>query len=770
MLKRKLLRDLWQGRTQFVSIFLMAFLGLTIFAGIDAESNGIGLSTAEYYQTTKLADSWIIGNNFSQEEVRKLTALPQIAAVDRKIVILGKAKTSEGGEFDMELNFLESMQCSYPYLIEGEPFAPEKKGIWLEEAFARERGYHIGDRIRLKYETVEFVEEVKGIIIHPEYIFYTLESDSMMPNYGNYGYGFLSKRDFPIQEQLAYNRLVVRQDRENMAGMDTMTFKDLVKSTLDRDDLVVLDQSQNEGIDSIANEKSQHAAMGIIFSAVFLLIAVMGIVTTMTRMTSNQRIQIGTLKALGFSKARITRHYVSYGIVISAAGSLLGAVFGKLLLPSLFLPSMSAYYIIPEWKTGMSWQSYAAIVLAIAVSSLVSFLSCRKELRDMPAITLKPAAPKNLRHSFWEKSKIWLSLRFSTQWNVRDILRNRARSIMGIAGVAGCTMLLVCAFGCKDCCDEMVVWQYGELNTSQNKIIFSDQTSNLKKREYSQRFKGQLVQEGSCEFRTANRVKTGNITVIDSGNYVHYQDYEGNEIALPTRGLAMSYKLAEVLGLCEGDFVEWHIVGETDWERSRITMLYRTPIGQGITLSREEYERYHYIFTPTSLNTNMSVPDYIRENDEISGVISLEQLKKDLDDNMEMMNLMVGILILAAVLLGVIVLYNMGVLSFLEKTREVATLKVLGFSSGRIRRILRQQNNWITAIGIVLGLWMGYQLLDGIMQTMTEDQDMPTVIYAVSYLYSIVGTWIVSTGVNTVLSAKVKTICMVDALKGVVTV
>lgn len=546
-----------------------------------------------------------------------------------------------------------------------------------------------------------------------------------------------------------------------------MEFKELVKDTLNRQNIVVLDRKQNGGIEAIASEQSQHEEMGIMFSAVFLLIAVMGIVTTMTRMTSSQRIQIGTLKALGFGKRKITWHYMSYGIVISSLGSIVGAVLGYLYLPLLFLPSMSAYYILPNWVTQMSVKTYYAIVLAILVSTLVSFLACRKELKDMPAITLKPAAPKNIRHSMLEKSRMWLSLNFSTQWNVRDVLRNKARSLMGIAGVAGCTMLLLCAFGCSDCVKEIAVWQYGELVTGQYKVIFGQQVTNLEKRQYKQQYKGQSVQEGSCEFRTDSLVKKGGITILDEGNYLHFQNADGEEIILPQQGISMSVKMAQVLGLKQGDFIEWHIVGEKEWQRSRITALYRTPTGQGITLSREEYESLQYDFNPTSFYTNMTIPQYVKDSDDISGVISIEQLKIDLDKNMEMMNLMVGILIVAAVLLGIIVLYNMGVLSFLEKTREVATLKVLGFSSGRIRRILRQQNNWITMIGIVAGLILGYQFLDIMMQTMSEDNDMPTVVYLASYLYSIIGTWITSTGVNYMLSGKVKTICMVDALKGV---
>ena len=295
-----------------------------------------------------------------------------------------------------------------------------------------------------------------------------------------------------------------------------------IKNVLDRDDVVVLDRSQNTGLETIASEQEQHAAMGIMFSAVFLLIAVMGIVTTMTRMTSNQRIQIGTLKALGFSKRKITWHYVSYGMVISAAGSILGAIVGPLILPYLFMPSMSASYILPEWRLGMSDMSYYAIILSVIVSTIVSFLSCRKELRDMPAITLKPAAPKNIRHSMLEKSKLWLSMNFSSQWNMRDIKRNKARSLMGIAGVAGCTMLLVCAFGMKDCIDEFIVWQYGGVITGQYKLMFAESTSDLEKEEYAQQFKGQLVQEGNCEFRKGDVVKSGSVTIIEDGNYIHY--------------------------------------------------------------------------------------------------------------------------------------------------------------------------------------------------------------------------------------------------------
>lgn len=764
MLRRKLFRDLWQNKTQFISIFLMAFLGMFIFAGMDADSNGMGVSTNDYYEQTDLADDWVVSEHFSTDEVHMLEQLDCIQSVDRKLVIDAKAQI-DGEEYDMELNFIDTMNCSFPYLYEGEPFSADKEGIWLEDSFAKQWKLQVGDYIRLKYEGKEFQEEIKGIIIHPEYIFYTLDGDSVMPNYGKYGFGYLSREEFPIQEKLVFNRLVIKQNPQ--VPVSTMTFKDLVKNTLDRDDIVVLDRTQNVGIEAIASEKEQHEAMGIMFSAVFLLIAVMGIVTTMTRMTSNQRIQIGTLKALGFSKATITWHYVSYGLFISLAGAILGSIAGYFCLPPIFRPNMSSYYILPKWTTQISIKSYIAILLTVMIDTIVSFLSCRRELRDMPAVTLKPAAPKNMKHFRLEKSRIWLTMGFSTQWNIRDILRNKARSFMGVAGVAGCTMLMLCALGCKNSCDEIAEWQYGELTIGKQKVTFAEELSSLEKREYRQRFNGQLVQEGSCEFKTGERIKTGNITIMESGNYMRYQDDKGREIKFPQTGIGLSYKMANLLGVKEGDFIEWHMIGEEDWERNRVSFIYRTPTGQGIAMTQSQFEELDYDFEPTVLYTNMSIPAYVKDSDDITGVSSLSQQKKDLRDNMEMLNIMVIVLITAAVILGVIVLYNMGVLSFMEKTREVATLKVLGFTSARIRKILQQQNVWLTIVGIGIGLVLGYILLDAITQTMSEDNDIPAVIYTLSYVYSIIGTLVISVSVNRILSSKVKTICMVDALKGV---
>lgn len=761
MLKRKLWRDLIKNRTQFISIFLMSFLGLFVFVGLDAEGNGLGVSSKSYYEETNMPDLWIMGKEFTTEDLKAIEKISGVNSADRRVQL--NATADLDSQPYIQLNFIDENNVSKMYLKNGEKFKAEEEGIWLDELFANGQNLAVGDTITLKYSGIELVEEIKGLIIHPEYIFFLEDEGAMLPDYGTYGYGFLSGDEFPIQGQLIYSQVIV--DINNTAELDTI--KSTIKDVLDSDNLVITNRKQNLSYATFDAEKEQHITMGIMFPVVFLLIAVLGIITTMTRMTTNQRIQIGTLKALGFSKKKITRHYMSYGFYISLAGALLGSYIGYRYLPLLFRKSMMEAYTLPSWSIRLSRNSYIAITTNVAISTIASFFACRKELMDPPAETLRPATPKKNKPTFIEKSSMWEHFSFSTKWNYRDIIRNRMRTLMGIVGVVGCTMLLVCAFGCKDSVVDMPTWLYGELMTCKTKIIFEQTASESSKIDYAKKYAGQLIEENAIELVSEGVMKTGSITVFDQGNYLHFQDKSLKPMKLSENGVALSYKMAQNLGVEIGDFIKWHIVGETKWEKTRVEQLYRSPSGQGISMNRETFERLEHTFVATAVLSNKSAENGLLDKDDIQGVQDINQMRKDMDESMEMMNIMVGVLIVAAVILGVVVLYNLGVLSFVEKTREIATLKVLGFSSRKIRRILQAQNIWVTVAGILIGLPTGYEFLVAICSTLSESQDMVPIVSLQSYLYSIGGTFAVSILVNSVLSGKVKTIDMVDALKGV---
>ncbi len=761
MLFRKLLRDLIQNKTQFFSIFLMSVLGMWIFVGLDAEASGAGQAAQNYYNEYNLADLWVQGKNFSTEDLKSISELRGVKNAERRFLSNGTAELQDNPY--MYINFLTSNQISQIVLMQGEPYEEEKDGVWLEKDFARAKNLSIGDTFGVKLNGKKVESVIRGLIESPEYVYYLSDTDMMYPDYTKYGFAFLSDSCFPNQDDIIYNQVLL--DLED--GADAQAVKKEVETLLDREDVVVTDRNQNVSYNTFDSEVKQHKAMGIMFSLVFVLIALLGIVTTMARVTSNQRTQIGTMKALGFTKWVITKHYVSYGLVISFVGSVIGAWGGYCTFPALILGMFEGSYNVPDLHGIFTLSSVGAILLSVVVSTLVSFLACRKELMDMPAVTLKPAAPKKIRHSALEKSWLWLKMNFSTQWNIRDIMRNKVRSIMGIVGVAGCTMLMLCAFGCYDAINAMVEKMYGELLTGNNKIMLSKEADYAAAEDYANQYSGQMVEEAAAEFIAGDVKKNGTVTVVDNGNYVHFQDTSMQHTSLIKNGISMTYKMSLNLGIKQGDFVKWHIVGDDKWQYVRVAQITRDPSTQGISMTRSTFEDMDYTFVPTAVWTNKSVPDDILDDDEVQAVLNVAQMKTAFSENIEIMNVMITMMVSGAVVLGFVVLYNLGVLSFVEKMREIATLKVLGFKSLKIRGILQKQNIWLTTLGVLVGMPIGYELLYVICTSMSETMDLIPQISMTSYLYSVGGTFLVSIGVNLMLSGKVKTIDMVDALKGV---
>ena len=758
-------RDLLRNKTQFISIFLMSLLGMLVFVGIDAESSGAAAAANSYYTKYNLCDIWIAGAGFSDDDVRTAKKITGVEDVEKRLMLTGTSEKYDNAF--VYVNFMDSNSINKLMLYEGEPFDPEEEGIWLEEWFCRTNGIKVGDTFSVKIDSNTIDGIVKGIVDAPDYVYYVSEADMMYPNYKKCGLAFMPSSIYPDPANIIFNQLIVdvaddRSDKENIHSI-----KERLEKAFDRDDIAVTDRDQNLSFATFDAEVKQHNAMGGMFSSVFLAIALLGIVTTMARVTSSQRTQIGTLKALGFSKGAITLHYVSYGFAISTLGCIAGAWIGYMTMPPWILGMFEGSYLIPGLHGKITSTDVIATTAAIVISTLVSFLSCRKELKDPPAVTLKPPAPKKIRHSALERSRLWLLLDFSTQWNIRDVLRNKLRSLMGIMGVVGCAMLLVCGFGCFDSINGLMDKMYGELMTARNKIMLSSDAGYGYAYDLCEKYAGQMIEETSVEFVTPKAKKSGSATIIDKGNYVHIQDRDLKPERLSKNGIALTNKMAGLLGIGIGDHVRWHLVGDDKWQYSRVDQIYRDPSIQGITMYRSVFEDMEYTFKPTAILTNMSVPSNLIDDDEVSSILNIADMKKSFAETMEMLNAMVYIMVVAAVLLGVVVLYNLGVLSFVEKTREVATLKVLGFKSSKIRNILQKQNIWLTVIGIGFGLYIGWLMLYVICTTVSDTLDMYPIIGVSTYIISIAGTFAVSVFVNFMFSGKVRTIDMVDALKGV---
>lgn len=757
MLFRKMLRDMKLNKTQFIAIFLMSFLGVFIYAGISSEWYGLQTTVNKYYEQTNLANAWIYGKNITQENVSAVSKLEGVTEVQRRLTLNSIADYDNSPT--LTLHFVEDYKISKCLLVDGEEFSLDKDGIWLDSLFADAKGIKVGDTIAFTMNEITLEKKVLGTVKNPEKV-YSASNDDMIPNHANYGFGYLSHKAFPDIMPIFYTEILITTTE----SVDDVKLEEAIDTALGGQYSVFLSRKNMESYAMFESEISEHKAMGDIFPIAFLIIAMLSLLTTMARMVNNQRTQIGTLKAIGFKNRRILFHYVSYGLWLSLAGAIAGAVVGPLTLPYLFYGPMQSLFTLPKWQPNVSISIILMAAASIAICTLTTYFACRSVLKDTPSQTLRPKVPKVMKQGLLEKSRFWSKIGFNAQWNLRDVFRSKVRSSMAIVGVLGCTALLVCAFGMQDSLDDIPTWNYHDLSRFETKLALSETITEKQVNSILNQYNGEALIEGAIEMKANGIKKSGELLVTDQVTLIRYQDANRNYIDLPDEGISISYKMAEFLKLKVGDEFSWHIYGEEKWITSKVEAIYRNPISQGITLSRNEYEKLGYRSMPTSIITSETI------NGEIDGVAKIWTIK-DLTESYktmtEAMSVLIYVLIIAAAVLAVVVLYNLGVLSFTERQRELATLKVIGFKTKKIRQLLLSQNMWLTAVGIIIGIPMGRWLIDYIFVYMRKSFDIMTVITTSSYIYSIVGTFLLSVLVNRMFSSKVKSIDMVSSLKGV---
>ena len=753
MLFKKMLRDIAKHKAQFISIFLMAFLGVFVFAGVGGESVGLEGNVNDFYNETNLADGWIYSYGIDDIYMEQVDLLGPTTQMERQYVV------ESMGDFDNDpeitLHFVENNTISKFYLLEGEKLdINDEDGVWLDKSFADAKGLKVGDNITFEFEGHKIEKEIKGLGYSPEYVYHA-SSYSVIPDFNKIGFAYLSHNAYP-GDNISYNVLEVKFDGtpEN--------FNDILSYKLDGYYSSFVERSQHSSVSQFSEEMDQHKMMGDIFPVVFILIAMLILLTTMTRIITHQRTQIGILKASGFKNSSIILHYISYGFWLVLIGSILGLILGPMTLPQLFYPSMSATYKLPSWNPAWSMNFVYVAVLMVLMSLAVSYYSVKSISDEKPADTIRPKVPKVSTSGFLEKLPIWKHLSFNVRWNWRDAKRNKFRALMTIIVVIGCSALLVCAFGMYDGMNDLKEWEYNQINHYDSKLVVEENATDAQIDDVAKAVNGDKLMESAIEIESDDAKKSGSLTVLNNTDLVTPTDYDWNKVDIKDDEVSISQKMADMLDVKVGDTVKWHIMGSDKWVKTKIDKIHADPISQGFIMSADKLEDLDLNYTPTSIVT----AEHVNQSYEgVKAASSLKDMTSSWDELTESMWLLIYILIFFASLLAIIVLYNLGLLSFTEIEREIATLKVLGFKSGFLRRLLLTQNLWFTAVGFILGLPVGYVILAIMWESSGDSFYILSSISLSNFILTAVITFALSILVNLMFSRKIKKLDMVESLK-----
>lgn len=771
-LRKKMFRDLQQNIVQFLAIFVMCFFALFILEAFDSDEAGNSESINRYYTETDFMDVYVESEGFTQQDLIDIKSLPDVADAELRATMNGKVKYN--GDKKMEYNFIQTNNISKMMLFDGEPFEEGRSGIWIDRNFAAKQGISVGDSLQCVCNGIEFDETVRGIMDNPEHLYFMIDDTYTEPAYGEYGFAFLDSGEYP-GIRLNYEHMYINLNTvENQFDLDEHDIQMLeeakteIMGTLSKSSLSVVTKDGEEGFKSYTGDMEYDAMMGAVFPILFVSIALLGIVTTMTRLVTKQRTIIGTLKALGFSQPVVMTHYISFVVIIAVLGSVSGAVAGWWTLGKQMNYNMNYYYSNPYDQMALSMKPVTVTLLIAAMAAMVNFFSCRKLLVQRASEILRPEPPAVTGAGFLEKTFLWKSFEFATKWNMRDINRNRGRTVMGIIGVTLTSALMLSSFGCNEINQSTDEWQYDELTPADYTVTFKAGTGYGTVYDYAKQYNGQMIENMQAEATVSDKSRLYSVTIVDEGNLCRFQDVNGNYTQLPDHDIAISARVAEYFEIKEGDFISFKFPQYKERYKCRVGLIFKTPGTQGLAMTRKYASDLRISFEPDMIYTDMKVPEsYMKDRAEISSVISKDAFIRSLKARAQGTDETVLYTMIIAVVVGVVVTYNLGVLSFIEKIREIATLKVLGFPTKKIRWILQQQNILITGIGTVGGLCLGIKLVELILGGMDDTVDFIFKLSPMPYIYAFLLSFVLSLVVNSFISSKVKDIDMVEALKGV---
>lgn len=768
MLLRKSLRDMKRSLSQFISIFIMSMLAVIVITGLDTIWATLEKQSQEIYTTVNASDMWVTVSNPSEQDMWKIRQIKGVTSAERRLF--------DSAKVNLEGDPVLTVYAASPSNTLDQPFITEKlhmksTGAVLDEKFAAAHNLKLGDKIKIKLNDYWLQYKIIGLGINAEHISAT---EDIMPNHLKYGVIMVDIESVKeaYHDSVYYNQIQIRLN-ENMKTDD---IRQQIELALGKKLLSIQTHKDNPSFTMLSTQLYQFKVLARVFPIMFLVVTALITLSTMARLVEEQRNQIGIMKALGYSKKVIMWHYTSYGIYIGVLGSVFGCILGPNTITRVLMLDLATMFTLHSYQMVLYW--YHVIIISIIIiicTGGISAYSCYQQLHEMPADLLRSKPPKKGNHIFLERVNwIWKQMKFSQKLISRNLVRNKLRFFMSAFGIMGCMGLILGAFSLRQTLLETVSFTYGHVYTYDEKFDLDGKTSDYFCHSLQLNAQKQTIQQTTMSVRNDqgyHRMVTVNVTSSNSPLLHLLDENGGKEIKLPNDGIILTRKQAELMNIKAGDRIYLKLTDE-NYVPVEVADIVLMREGQGIFISKEYFERLGEVYIPTTLLVkwngarDLSADSFANSN-RVSKHITILQQKEDFKTSLSIITVAVTLLISFGAILAFVVIYNMGMLNFFERIRDLSTLKVLGFYDKEIRALVLADNLLSAVFGVIFGIPLGKLVNDIILVYMGDYFDLLQDLKPGNVLLSVALTVFFTVTVNQYLAKRMKQIDMLQALKSV---
>ncbi|MBS7021001.1 MAG: ABC transporter permease [Firmicutes bacterium] len=750
-LNLKLLRDLKKNWRQFFSVFLMSSLSILIFVGLQGAWHGLEKSLDNYISSADLPTVWIQTSQLTSQDQSKIKSIKDVDKLKISTILSAKINNNSKDHMTIESTSNKSDEIK---VVDGKNFSNTSiNTIWIDKDYASKNNLSLDDTITIRIGNKLKNLKIVGFIQSAEKIYFTGSSDYIAPNHKNYSYAYISVAtfnkyfiDYPSTQliKIYSKNNDIRHEIETILGNRLISYENRKTKT------EIAEATERVG---------QIRNLSFLFSFIFILLAILAMFSTILRLIESQTKEIAVLKALGYSNLQITEHYISFGFLISSLGCIIGTVFSPII--SLFvLNTQKKMFSIPNWRIAYSWSSLGIIGFVILICTVSSYIASRQAVKGLPAVFLR-GTEKKVHHILLEKIDIiWRNITDETKWAIRDALSNKIRILMGIIGVSGGVMLLIAGIGMPSSMNYLVTKTYNKDFSYYRRLNVRDYSLANKK------YDGQWIQINQAHFSKDdgyNRL----FIIVDQGNFVNIKTTDGKKIQ--NGGVYISKSFAKSANINIGDNLTIKPYQDSKKYVVPVKGIVGSETTQGAYITKATYKRLGVEFNPKTILIDSKYSSSKLSNDPniLSTVTKYSQERNAYNFIDSLMNVFL-IIIGFALLLVIVILYNLGSLNFVERTRDYATLQVLGFSKKNLQNITLLENILTTMIGWILGIPMGIWFLNQYIKTFSSIrlEFIPYANWQVLLIATLL-VWFTSIGTTILFNRNINKINMVEALKGI---